>query len=419
MKHILLLLSVFLLHGLSEARLLTWEQAIELTEAHHPELKAAFDQYQSVLFLERTGYSPFLPTINANARGTHSGGETASGTSASTHSYGADLTLSQNLFSSFADYQGLKIRKLNSAQAKLDFDVAKARISQELKQVYADMYLSQQNKKLASSILKRRQENLRSVQLQYENGRENKGSFLLSQANVDQAQLDILKAQNAAEVAMDNFRRFLGIENDEYIELEKNIVKSEEIESAPAFSKLVENHNTVQKVRNEESLARANLRVSQAEFGPSLNFSASTGYSDLEFFPEQNKNWSMGLTLTWQLFEGGRDYATLKSNSSKLSASGYNLRNTMQTLLRDLKRAYYDYAEAFQQEKVDNSLDQAAQMRAEIARNKYKNGLITFEDWDQIENEMIQRQRAMLSSERNRIVQQSLWERAQVIGVIK
>jgi hypothetical protein len=45
--------------------------------------------------------------------------------------------------------------------------------------------------------------------------------------------------------------------------------------------------------------------------------------------------------------------------------------------------------------------------------------LVSFEDWDLIESDLIQKQKEILLSERNRILKQSQWERAQGIGVFK
>ena len=52
------------------------------------------------------------------------------------------------------------------------------------------------------------------------------------------------------------------------------------------------------------------------------------------------------------------------------------------------------------------------------SRNKYNNGLQSFEDWDGIENDLITRQKTSLLSSRQRIVAEANWEQAQGKGVI-
>jgi hypothetical protein len=48
----------------------------------------------------------------------------------------------------------------------------------------------------------------------------------------------------------------------------------------------------------------------------------------------------------------------------------------------------------------------------------YNNGLITFTDWDIIENDLILRQKSLLQTERDRVVAEAAWEQVQGLGVI-
>ncbi len=415
MFKILLSLSLFLCNQeLAYARVIEWPEAIELTQKNNFDLIAAENQYKSVLELERSGASPFLPRISANARGTHSGSQT---TDTSSRNYSADLSLTQNLFSGFEDNSNWEIKKINSAQALIELNNVKARVSQELKQIYAETFFAQVNYTLAVSIFKRREENLRSVQLQYEVGREDKGSFLLSKSNTELAKLDILRAEHDSEISQENFKRYLGLISDELIVLKDNI-QIEAAKAEPNFKEIVKNHDQILKAQNDESIAKYNISISKAQFVPSLDLSASYGYSGTTFFPEQN-TWSAGLSLTVPLFNGLKDYSSYQSNSYKLKSSSAVLENLKMSLLKDLKLAYFSYVEAVQEESVNQTLNEATLLRGEIARRKYKNGLLSFENWDIIETDLIQNQKKSLISQRNHIIRQSLWERAQVVGVFK
>jgi outer membrane protein len=83
-----------------------------------------------------------------------------------------------------------------------------------------------------------------------------------------------------------------------------------------------------------------------------------------------------------------------------------------------LKQAYANYVQAVEQLNVNQAFVDAAQMRAEIARSQYNNGLIAFSDWNLIENDLIQRQKSYVQSQRDRVVAEAAWEQAQGKGVI-
>ena len=55
----------------------------------------------------------------------------------------------------------------------------------------------------------------------------------------------------------------------------------------------------------------------------------------------------------------------------------------------------------------------AAQVREEIASSQYATGLLSFQDWDLIEDDLIANQKAMLASQRDALIGEATWERAQ------
>lgn len=406
---------LILLFALSaEARTLTWNDAVTLAQQNSSEYQMALSNYRAVEELERTGISGFLPKLSAGTSATH--GDSSSG--GSYHSYSAQISLSQNIFAGFADINTYYLRKSESQKAKAVLTAAKARLSAELKQSYSEVYYLQDVKKLTSDILRRRKENYNNVKLQYEIGRENKGSLLLSESYVAMAEYDQVSTENSEEIAHSNLRRILGMPESESIEILSNIPREEIADRVnPDFQALAENHPDVQSARQDEMSSLYSQRISRAGFLPSLDFSGSYGYSDSRFFPQQNDSWSVGLTLSIPLFNGMRTYSAYRAADARLEGSRYNTRNTLQKITSDIKRTYFEYLQALQKEKIDRAFDRAAILRAEVARNKYKNGFITFEEWDIVETDLISRQKENLASERNRILKQSAWEQAQAIGV--
>ena len=90
----------------------------------------------------------------------------------------------------------------------------------------------------------------------------------------------------------------------------------------------------------------------------------------------------------------------------------------MRTGLIKLKQAHAAFIEAHQKMEVDRAFSEATLAREKIARAKYNNGLLTFDNWDIIENDLINRQKASLQSQRDRVIAEAAWEQAQGKGVI-
>ena len=409
-----LLLITLLRVTISQARTLTWSEAVRLAQENSLEYQAALANYKSVEELEISGSSGFLPKLSASVSGTQSGApETAT-----TSSYTTQLSLSQNVFSGLSDINNYFLKKTNTKSALTVLNSVKSKLSQELKQTYAEVYYIQDYKKLVTDILKRRIENNNNVKLQYNIGKENKGSWLQALSYVESAEFDVLKAQHDQDADITNLKRVLGILEDEPISVTDDIPKEELKDQSPDFNLIASRHPDVLIAQLDETAALCSAQITRAQFLPSLDLSGAYGYTGSSFLPEQNK-WSVSLTLSIPIFEGFKTYSNYRSLNSKYAGSRFTAKNTLDKITGIIKQSFYTYTEAIMAEKISESFSRAAKLRAEVARKKYKNGFLNFEEWDIVETDLIARQKDVLISKKNRIIKQSLWEQAQGIGVFQ
>ena len=108
----------------------------------------------------------------------------------------------------------------------------------------------------------------------------------------------------------------------------------------------------------------------------------------------------------------------MRASASSLSASVATREDAERQERVRLRQAHAALIEAIEREKVDREFVEAAKIRSDIARSKYNNGLMTFEDWDRIENDLIQRQKTALVSARDRVQAEAAWEQTLGIGAI-
>jgi outer membrane protein TolC len=202
----------------------------------------------------------------------------------------------------------------------------------------------------------------------------------------------------------------LGRENEAEFELVDD-VPFHEPPANPNFQSLVASTpDHLQAVAQEDS-AVAGVVLARSGFYPTLGLSASSSKLGKDWFPQYDR-WSVGATLSIPIFTGGRDYyGTQSAIATHTAASATRLSGDRQ-LIAKLKQAYVTYVEASEKLKVDQSFHEAELKRAEIGRSKYNNGLLTFEEWDLIENDLIVRERAVLQSQRDRTTAESAWFQA-------
>ena len=171
-----------------------------------------------------------------------------------------------------------------------------------------------------------------------------------------------------------------------------------------------------------ESLAKLHLSESnyvsaRSDFFPTLSANASLD-RDGGIFDNLNPSWNAGLSLSFPLFTGGRDFFNLKSAEESKYGAQDDLQSTYLKTENQLESDYSDYENALENTKVQDAFLQAAQTREEIGKAEYLNGLLIFQNWDDLESNLTTQQKSELSSFLNAKTTEASWELTQGKGVI-
>jgi outer membrane protein len=415
----LIILAVTLSNNVFAVEKISFNQAIDLAVKNNLEVQASYEAYKSTQADKKSTRSAFFPKISATLSYEKTNSETlATGSSLTNDGYTGALSLSQNLFNGFSDYANLKIADSNIKTSEATLQETKAQISYDLKTAMANYQFAKDSLNLSKDIVKRREDNLRMVELRFENGRENKGSVLLSKAYREQANLDFYKAQNDLEVSLKYLRRVLNLPEGQEIELTDMPPVIDQLAATPDYNGLIDNTPTAKKFKATLDNATATLESRKSGFFPTWDVTGSVGKTGQDFFPDDQKSWRVGTTLTWSLFDGGKDFYAVNSGSLLVKAAEKRLENQNMELKRALSESYSNFNEAILTARVSTAFLEASKTRADISRSKYNNGLTTFDDWDIIENDLITRQKNYIQTIRDRLIAEAAWEQAQGTGVI-
>ncbi|MDX9730512.1 MAG: TolC family protein [Bdellovibrionales bacterium] len=403
---------------------ISWESAVSQAERNNPEVHAAKENLRAAEAKKTAAYAGFLPNIRATLG--YETTERSSGLNSNSAESGwnAGVSGSLNLFSGFSDSSKLSQAEADRQASEASLQAARAKVSSDLKNAYEAVAYARDYSRLTSQILKRRSENLRLVQLRFESGRENKGSVLLSEAYLEQAKYDDLQAINSRTTASASLMKLLGIDPDSgsvlpVLEVSGNVPLSDPPSAKPDMASLVlMTPDYVQAVQQTVSLEEAR-RIARASFFPTLDLTSSIGKRGDDFFPDGPTTQALGISLSIPLFTGGRNVNQYRAAAANASASAFTRENTIREIRRKLEQSWSSYIESVARLRMDDSFRKAAVVRSEVARTKYNNGLLSFEDWDIIENDLINRQKSVLQTRRERTSAEAAWELAQGIGVFQ
>lgn len=390
----------------------TFSESIEILLKRNAELRAVEESVESAKAQLYSAYGNFLPTVSANLN--YNRDQSGDNTS---ENYGAGISLNANLFRGFADSANLDDARAKLEVAEANLKRVKAKLSYDLKASFAELSFAHENLKLAESIRKRRADNLSLVELRFQSGRENKGSVLLSTANVKESVVDYKRAQFNLQDAKAHFVRVLGLTPGFDADIKGGAPEVMDA-GAPNFVELAQAVPDRVISASQLKSAEASLVASRSGFYPQLSVGGSLSSSGLTYFPEDQKNWNVGATLSWNLFNGGKDYFASKSAFANKISGENNLRNLDLDLVWQLRQAYTAFVLAIEELDVRKDVLEAQGVRAEIGRGKYNNGLSTFDDWDKIENDLIASQKSLIEKRRAKALAEAAWEKAQGKGVL-
>jgi outer membrane protein len=419
MKLTRIFLLLFLSANFARAsEVLTWEQCVEMAAMNNSALRSAIAAERSTYYLNNAAIAGFLPqavaTISSN-RGTAGNSTNPANTTVQNdiiQAYNGSVSITQNVFNGFFDVGKFDQTKANNMVSKANIMIVKAQVNYDLKLAYANFSYAKETVALLDQIIKRREDNLEIIRLRFKGGMENKGSLLLAQSYFEQAKYDRLQGENLISSARAQLCKALGLSKcDENYDISGIIPTDDQLDRSNLEAVVEETPQHLQAIAQERA-ANAGITIAQSAFLPTLNLVATSGKRGAVYFP-QNEYWSFGANLSFAFFTGGKDYYTTRSAYSNSNAAKENRQTIDQQALLTLKQARNSYIEAISKLKVDEGFREAARLRADIGRSKYNNGLLTFENWDLIETDLINRQKNYLQSKLNRILNEATWLQAQ------
>ena len=157
--------------------------------------------------------------------------------------------------------------------------------------------------------------------------------------------------------------------------------------------------------------SRQGMKVTRSARFPSLSFDASvsTRTSNYDIY---NGSWNVGLNASMPIYTGNRLSSQVAAAKEKIIQSEMSLMDLANTLMATLQQRWNSYKDAVENEAVQKELFDAEQLRAEISSAKYKQGLLSYEDWDIIESNLINQGKTHLQRRRTSEIEQARWKNA-------
>jgi len=395
------------------AKALVWEDVLSEAKKKNPGIISAHQSLKSASLSYKSSFTNFLPQLSASAGWRKSSSITSfesfaeGGRENEEFNYGISGRLS--IFSGFKNSSKLKQKRAELKREEAKFKRTVSDTVYDLKVAFAQVLRGQKTISLSEEILKRRRENTQLVKLRYEAGREDKGAYLRSEADLYQAEYETSSAKRNLKTQQTKLSKEMGRDEFEVIAV-SGTLKVVPPEGILSFQELLVKSPDYLVARYGVDSSKYNLRYTRGAFYPQISFSGSTSRSGPEW-PLERARWNVGLSLSYPFFSGGKKIYDLKIARIDKVKSEENLREVKQEILFQIEQVYNGLIDAVENVKVREKYFVASQERAKISRVKYINGLISYQDWDTIENEFINSKKSLLGAKFNAFVARAEWKR--------
>jgi outer membrane protein TolC len=412
-RHIVFLSIVFAciclsLTGAGAQEVLTWQDCIKEALQKHPDLISAKEVVNQFKADKLGTISTMLPQVSTEVSQSISKAPLAN--QINTSSYG--VTAQQLLFDGLKTPYDIATASKNVKASQYSYDVTSSNIRLRLRTAFISLLSSQELLTITKDIAQRRKQNADLVKLLYDGGMENRGSLLTAEANLSQAEFNIVQSERAITVAQRQLSKEMGRAAASPVQATGDLEVVNVKQEKPNFEALATTNPSLENLSAKKEAAQFGLKSAKAEFFPQIFANASAGRIQTDL-PSHNDDWSVGITLTLPIFEGGRRWADVSRARAVLNQAQADERSGRDGVILTLEQAWTAWQNAVDTVAVQKEVLQAAEERAKISRVEYSNGLLTFDNWTIIEDNFAQAQTSLLATQANAFIAEAQWIQAQ------
>ncbi len=285
------------------------------------------------------------------------------------------LTVSLPLYSGGKNEGNIEVAKTDVKIA--DLDLAKTRQDVVLKTLsaYYDVLDAQKVQQVDQETVDNYRLHLQNAQAQYYAGSIAKADVLRSEVELADAQQSLVKAKNNTQVAMNNLKNLIRWKSEE------GLVLTDDFQYIP-WNKTLEqclqaakaNRPDLQKYRLTVDEARQNIDIAKADKKPSVALNVASSWGSSMIPDSNNSNLYVGVSTSWNLFDGQITTAKIKKSESSLIAAQLQLEQQEDSVELAVKEYYLGISEAEKRLKTTQVAIHKADEDAFIAEEKYKAG---------------------------------------------
>jgi outer membrane protein len=371
------------------SRVVDLDYALNTAKKHAPELRQAAAQTAAARARVGIARSPLLPQVTGSASYTLSESNSVTGGSSiiipggdrewrTRQQYAASLRGTQLLWDFGQTWNLTEAAKDNAKAQEQTERAEQLTISYNVRTAFLTAGANRALAEVANATLHNQERHMLQIQGFVDVGTRPPIDLAQAKTDVATARLDLLRAQNNYAAAKAELSRAMGVPNQTDFEVSDAVPSAEESEDADiaVLVKTAERDRPEFAALQAQVMAQeANLRSIKGQYGPSLGFTGGVDEGGINKLSNAYTTFSVGLGLTWQIFQGGLTNHRVDEGNATLNQLQAQLETLEQDLRLALTQAELSLKAARAALDVADELVQLAKERLTLADGRYQTGV--------------------------------------------
>ena len=244
---------------------------------------------------------------------------------------------------------------------------------------YLSLIMSRNKVSVAEQTVRDYEEHLKNANLQYEVGIVSKADVLSTNTRLANAKTALVEANNAASLAEAKFNHYVGLPvSTPIVTADKELSYTPyELSLETAKSYGVAHRGDVVRAAMAVKSAEENVSRADASDMPVVRANASRSMNGSHWAANDSKNWAVGATLSWNVWDGGQSKANVTAAKANVEKAKEVYAQAIETVQLQIQEAYLNVKAAAQKIQSTRAAVEAGQEDFRIKTLRYRSGVGT------------------------------------------
>ena len=375
---------------------LSWLDIKSMAQKTAPDIKQAETERKFADIQLEAAKSLFLPKIYSQFSASRT---VRTESKIASNEYSGSLSVEQSLFSSGRDIAKFSSAKFAQNASNLEVKLNSAALRAKLARAWSDCLYLDNLEKITRRTIARREGNHQIVKLRYKAGRESKGSVLKTEAATLESQVSSFEASAQARIARGDLAVLMGQEVSMSEPLSGQLYDKKILDAELSAPRKQDINLEVQATTAKLKAAEQALISAKRQYLPEVTLSGTARKSATPDLPLADPVYSASVAVRIPIYDASNSdevrSAAVKASQAEIEAS--KARASVDQKIIVVKSSL-----EFTQKHLEATQKglEASKLQAEVSRQRYTLGLLSFQDWDSYENERINYEMDVLKAER-------------------